>query len=50
MPEFKERHERAERAKAARLAPALDAALARREPPAANPPYVIPARSPNPGP
>ncbi|GDY40165.1 hypothetical protein SANT12839_010470 [Streptomyces antimycoticus] len=46
MPEFKERDETAERLKAARLRPAIDAAMARREPPrTADPDYIIPARS-----
>ncbi|MCQ8835164.1 LLM class flavin-dependent oxidoreductase [Streptomyces malaysiensis] len=46
MPEFKERDEAAVRLKTARLQPAIDAAMARREPPrTADPDYIIPARS-----
>ncbi len=44
MPEFAERHETAERRKQERLAPALEKALARREPPRKPPPdYAVPA-------
>jgi alkanesulfonate monooxygenase SsuD/methylene tetrahydromethanopterin reductase-like flavin-dependent oxidoreductase (luciferase family) len=44
MPEFKERHEAREQEKMARLAPAIEAALARRQPPREVPPgYVVAA-------
>ena len=49
MPEFAERHERAEAAKMERLAPAIEAALARREPPRqADPSYRVASTVPRP--
>jgi hypothetical protein len=41
MEEFHEEEEARERAKADRLAPAIDAALARREPPRPRPEYTF---------
>jgi hypothetical protein len=44
MPEFKEREDEREKRKMDRLAPAIEAALARREPPQTAPPdYHFPA-------
>jgi alkanesulfonate monooxygenase SsuD/methylene tetrahydromethanopterin reductase-like flavin-dependent oxidoreductase (luciferase family) len=43
MPEFAERAERVEKDKLERLGTAMDAALARREPPRPPPDYVVPA-------
>lgn len=50
MPEFAERHEKAEAEKMARLAPAIDAALARRQPAQkADPSYRVPPTIAPPG-
>jgi DNA-binding GntR family transcriptional regulator len=45
MPEFAERADEREKAKLERLAPAMDAALARREPVRPAPDYIVGAAS-----